>query len=193
MFVMPRSFLVMMVMVVSQFKWVPAALSDNVAISAGDMVEMTVYQEPEMTTKTRVSPNGLITIPLVGAIQVGGRSADSAAQLIRERLMKGFFVNPQVTITVLEFAKRQFTVIGQVQKGGTFDFPDGKASIDLLAAIGAAGGYTRIADPKKVMIKRLRGGKEEAVRVDARAIAAGTAQNIIIYPGDTITVGESIF
>lgn len=167
--------------------------AEGAAISPGDLVEMTVYQELEMTTKTRVSPAGSITIPLVGSVGVAGRSADGAAQMIRERLMKGYFVNPQVTVTVLEFAKRQFTVIGQVQKGGTFDFPDGQTTIDVLAAIGMAGGYTRIADPKKVVVKRLRGGKEEAARIDAKAIAAGTAASITIYPGDTITVGESLF
>lgn len=169
------------------------ALGQSASISAGDVLEMTVFQEPEMTTKTRVSPNGTITVPLIGSVNVSGKSAETAAQYIRERLMKGYFVNPQVTVTVLEFIKRQFTVLGQVQKGGTFEFPEGQTSMDLLAAIGAAGGYTRIADPKKVVIKRVRAGKEEVARVDARAIAAGAASSITIYPGDTITVGESIF
>jgi polysaccharide export outer membrane protein len=154
---------------------------------------MTVFQEWDMTTKTRVAPNGTITIPLLREIAVAGRTPDNAASTIRERLMKGYFVNPQVTLTVLEFAKRQFTVIGQVQKGGTFDFPDGQTSIDVLAAIGMAGGYSRIADPRKVSVKRIREGKEETVRIDTRAVAEGKATNLIILPGDVISVGESLF
>lgn len=167
--------------------------AEGSAISVGDLVEMTVFQEIDMTTKTRVSPNGTITVPFVGAISVAGSSADEVASMIRSRLMKGFFVNPQVTLTVLEFGKKQFTVIGQVQKGGTFDFPEGKSSIDLLGAIGMAGGYSRIADPRKVMVKRVRGGKEDITRIDARAVAEGKAANITILPGDAVTVGESIF
>jgi protein involved in polysaccharide export with SLBB domain len=163
------------------------------AIAAGDLVEMTVFQEADMTTKTRVSPNGAITIPFVGAITVAGASADEAATAIRNRLMKGYFVNPQVTVTVLEFGKKQITVIGQVQKGGTFDIPDGKSSVDLLGAIGMAGGYSRIADPRKITVKRMRNGKEAVTYVDGRAVAEGKAPNITILPGDAITVGESMF
>lgn len=167
--------------------------AEGSAIAVGDLVEMTVFQEADMTTKTRVSANGTITIPFVGAITVAGSSADEVASAIRSRLMKGYFVNPQVTLTVLAFGKKQFTVIGQVQKGGTFDFPEGKASIDLLGAIGMAGGYSRIADPRKILVKRVREGKEEMTRVDGRAVAEGKAANIVIHPGDAITVGESMF
>jgi protein involved in polysaccharide export with SLBB domain len=169
------------------------SVNSNAAVSPGDLLEMTVFQEDDMTTRTRVAPNGTITIPLVGSVSVGGQSADEAAQTIRERLKKGYFRNPQVTVTVLEYSRRMITVIGQVQKGGTFDFPDGQTTIDLLTAIGMAGGYTRIAEPKNVTIKRVRGGREEAGRYDAKAIAAGKAQNVTIHPGDTIIVGESIF
>ncbi len=162
-------------------------------ISSGDLVEITVFQEPDMTVKTRVSPTGTITVPLLREIAVSGRTSDSAASFVREKLMKGYFVNPQVTVTVLEFAKRQFTVIGQVQKGGTFEFPEGQTSLDLLAAIGMAGGYTRLADTRKVTVKRLRNGQEEVARVDAKAIAEGKARNVTILPGDAISIGESIF
>ena len=167
--------------------------AEGSAIAVGDLVEMTVFQETDMTTKTRVSPNGTITIPFVGAITVAGASADEAAGAIRSRLMKGYFVNPQVTVTVLEFGKKQITVIGQVQKGGTYDIPDGKSAVDLLSAIGMAGGYSRIADPRKITVKRTRGGKEEVTHIDGRAVAEGKAPNIAIHPGDAITVGESIF
>ncbi len=146
-----------------------------------------------MTTKSRVANDGTITVPLIGPVVVRGKSVGEAAQTIRAKLLKGYFVNPQVNVAVLEFMKRKFTVLGQVQKGGTFDLPD-QGAIDLLQAIGMAGGYSKIADPGKVTVKRRVGGREEVIRVNAKAMAGDSGSRPFeILPGDTITVGESIF
>ena len=118
---------------------------------------------------------------------------DEAAQLIRARLAKGFLVNPQVNVGVIEFAKRLVTVLGQVQKGGTFEFPN-QGPLDLLQAIGLAGGYSKIANPAKIIVKRRVNGKEVVMQVNGKALAGNTAaERFEVLPGDTITVAESIF
>ena len=169
----------------------PAQPSSNYTISPNDLVQVKVFQELDLTTETRVANDGTITVPLIGAVRIGGKSIEEAANVIRVRLMKGFLVDPQVNVSVAEFAKRRFTVIGQVQKGGTFDFPD-QGGLDLLQAIGLGGGYSRIADPSKVTVRRSSGAREEVFRLNAKTMAAG-GKAFEILPGDTITVGESVF
>lgn len=166
----------------------------NAPLSANDLVEVNVFQEDDLTTKARVGQDGSILMPLIGQISVAGRSPDDAAMSIKAKLKAGYLVNPQVTVTIIEFAPRVFTVIGQVQKSGSFDMPGGVTNMDLLQAIGMAGGYTRIAEPKNVTITRMQGGSQKVYKVNAKAMAADpSVARFLVLPGDTVTVGESIF
>ena len=97
-----------------------------------------------------------------------------------------------MTLTVFEYGKRRFTVLGEVQKSGTFDMPE-REKVTLLDAIAMAGGYTRIADPSKVTLKRKENGKETIVRLNAKKMAKDNRETFEIQPGDVITVGESLF
>jgi polysaccharide export outer membrane protein len=172
---------------------VAAPVPENYLLGPNDFVEVTVYQEEDLTTKARIGNDGTISVPLIGAVKIGGKSVDDAAQIIKAKLGKDYLVNPQVNVSVTEFSKRMVTVIGEVQKGGTFEFPN-RGPLNLLQAIGLAGGYSRNANPKKVTIKRMVNGKEESVTVDAKAMAERTDIKIVdIVPGDTITVAESPF
>ena len=173
----------------------PALLAQggNYLLAPNDVVTVTVFQEDDLTTRARVANDGTITVPLIGSVRIGGKSVDDAGQVIRARLAKGYLVNPQVSVAVTEYAKRLFTVLGQVQKGGTFEFPD-QGPLDLLQAIGLAGGYTRIANPGKVIVKRRINGKDTVFLLNAKAMAGNTAgKPFEILPGDTITISESIF
>ena len=173
----------------------PALLAQggNYLLAPNDVVTVTVFQEDDLTTRARVANDGTITVPLIGSVRIGGKSVDDAGQVIRARLAKGYLVNPQVSVAVTEYAKRLFTVLGQVQKGGTFEFPD-QGPLDLLQAIGLAGGYTRIANPGKIIVKRRINGKDTVFLLNAKAMAGNTAgKPFEILPGDTITISESIF
>lgn len=116
-----------------------------------------------------------------------------AAASIRAVLAKDYVVDPQVTLTIVEYAKRRFTVLGQVQRGGTLLYPENE-TLTLLQAIGLAGGYTKIADPGKITLKRHADGKDSVFKLNAKSMARGTAErDFKVLPGDTITVGESMF
>lgn len=170
-----------------------AAPERNDLLQPNDLVEVIVFQEDDLTIKARVANDGTISVPLIGSVVVGGKTVDEAASVIRAKLAKGYLVNPQVNVSVGEFAKRLVTVIGQVEKGGTFEFPS-QGSLDLLQAIGMAGGYTRIANPGKVLVKRHVGGKDVVYQLNAKEMAAdSSSKRFEILPGDTITVSESIF
>lgn len=165
----------------------------NYLLGPNDLVEVTVFQEDDLTTKARVGNDGTITVPLIGSVKIGGKSVDDAAQIIRGRLAKGYLVSPQVNVSVTEFAKRFVTVIGEVQKGGTFEFPN-RGPLDLLQAIGLAGGYSKIANPGKIVVKRRVNGKEVVFQLNGKTMAGKAGgQSFEILPGDTVTVTQSIF
>lgn len=173
----------------------PAARAQqaNYLLAPNDLVSVTVFQEDDLATKSRVGNDGMISVPLIGAVHVGEKSVDEAAQMIRTRLAKGYLVNPQVNVGVVEFAKRLVTVLGQVTKGGTFEFPN-QGPLSLLQAIGLAGGYSKTANPAKIIVKRRVNGKEVVTQVNGKELAGKKdAVPFEVLPGDTITVSESIF
>ncbi len=162
-------------------------------LASDDLLDFRVFQEPELDAVIRVSGDGNAIFPLVGQVPIAGKTIGEATELLRQRYMAGYLVNPQVTLTVRNYARRVFTMLGQITKPGSYNI-EGSETISLLDAIGMAGGYTRIANPGKVTVKRRVGGKETVIRVDARKMARSSAQeNFQIQPGDVITVGESIF
>jgi protein involved in polysaccharide export with SLBB domain len=162
-------------------------------LAPNDLIHVSVYQENDLESRLRISRDGSITFPLLGNVKVAGKTLDQAAAALKTLLEKDYLVNPQVTVTLLEQAARRFTVLGQVQRPGTFRIPDGEG-IDLLQAIGMAGGYTRIANPAKVTIKRKNQGKEEVIQVNAKEMARDqNATALEIFPSDIITVNESLF
>jgi polysaccharide export outer membrane protein len=84
-------------------------------------------------------------------------------------------------------------VLGQVQRPGAYELPD-RDALTLIQAIGLAGGYTRIADPGRITLKRAEDGKETVLHLDARKMAGGSTESAFdVHAGDIITVGESIF
>jgi protein involved in polysaccharide export with SLBB domain len=172
-----------------------AAMTEDRATSyilaPNDLVDIKVFQEDDLESKLRISRDGTITFPLIGQVRIGGRTPQQAARIIRDALARGYIINPQVTVNVLSFTKYRVTVLGQVQKPGSYDFPD-REKLGLLEAIGLAGGYTRGANPSRVLVKRVD-GQERVFRVNAKAMASGRTPTFEVIPGDVITVSESRF
>jgi polysaccharide export outer membrane protein len=167
--------------------------SEDYQISPEDVLEIDVFQEPDLKSILRVSNDGTIIFPLIGTIKVGGTTPQEAAQTIRERLAHGYLLDPQVSVIVQEFSKRSFTVLGEVQKPGSYDMPD-QQDMTVLQAIGVAGGYTRIANPARVILMRMVDGKQTTVELNAKRMANGHTESVIkVLPGDVITVSESLF
>ena len=162
-------------------------------LAPNDLVNVKVFQEDDLESKVRISRNGTVTLPLIGEVRIGGRTPQQAAQLIRDALAKGYLINPQVTLNVINFAKYRVTVLGQVQKPGSYDFPN-RERLTLLEAVGLAGGYTRGADPSRVLVKRVVQGREVVYRLNGKKMASeGESTVFEILPGDVVTVSESRF
>ena len=188
-----KSAFLLLVLVVAS---VPAlrAQDANYRLSANDLLDFRVFQEPELDGVIRVSGDGTAIFPLIGAVTVVGKTVTTATEEIKSRYRDGYLVYPQVSLTVRTYAQKLFTVLGQVQKPGSYDMK-GSDEITLLQAIGMAGGYTKIANPGRVTVKRLEeGGRERLIKLDAKRMAkGGDSSSFYITPGDVITVAESLF
>jgi len=152
-------------------------------------VQVKVYQEEDLASTSRVSSDGRITIPLLGSVKVASNTLNQATATITALLAKDYLVNPQVTLNVTEFAKRRFTVLGQVQRPGTYEMP-AEESVNLLQAIAAAGGFTRIGNPRKITVQRNVGAENQKITLDSEAMSTKKGQPFVIRPDDVVTVGE---
>lgn len=162
-------------------------------LTPNDVVEVTVYQETDLSTRATITKEGTITLPLLGPVHVGGQTAEQASTAIRGLLAKDILVNPKVHIAVVEYSGRRFTILGEVRSPGTYKM-SGAESMNLLDAIATAGGYTRIGSPKKITVQRTVNGEQRIFKLDASAMAKDKDSSPFeILPGDTISVGEKIF
>jgi protein involved in polysaccharide export with SLBB domain len=167
--------------------------TENYRLAANDLVNFRVYDEPDLTADVRLAGDGTAIFPLIGSVALRGKTIPQATQLLRERYMAGYLVNPQVSLMIQTYAKRSFTVLGQVQKPGPYEIV-GDEAISLLQAVGMAGGYTRIADPGNITVRRTEGGQDQVMHFNGRRIAKGDpSPDLVVKSGDVITVGESIF
>ena len=155
-----------------------------VKLGPADLLEVNVYNVPELTSKVRVSNSGDVYLPLIDYVHVDGLTQEEAQALIEKRLSDGGFVrNPHVTIFVDEAASQGITVLGEVAKPGIY--PD-VADHRLYELISQAGGFTSSASRK---LKVLRRGHPEPIEVDLpRNLGDDANGNIEVLPGDTITI-----
>jgi len=158
--------------------------STTVRLGTGDLIEVNVYNVPELTTKARIGNSGDVYLPLIDYVHVEGLTQEEAQSLIEKRLADGGFVrSPHVTILVDEAASQGVTVLGEVVKPGIY--PDG-ANHKLYEVLSEAGGFNPSASHKVAIIRR---DQPEPIRVDLpRNLADDVSGNVEILPGDTITV-----
>jgi protein involved in polysaccharide export with SLBB domain len=159
-------------------------------LTTDDQIAVEIYGEDELRSAVRLNADGAVSLPLLGSVHLGGVTLNQAAARLTDLYGKDYLVNPKVNVMLIGYAKRRFAVLGQVNRPGSYEMPEGSLSgIDVLEAIAIAGGYTRIAAPERINVKR----RDQILRVDAKRLARDSGKGFRIQPGDTITVGESIF
>jgi polysaccharide export outer membrane protein len=156
----------------------------------GDTIEMVVYREQDLGIRSKIGKDGLVQFPLLGEIRLGGLTVRSATSLIRQRYNADYLVEPQIYLNVSSYNPRRFTIIGQVVRPGTYEFA-GSESLGLLEAVGMAGGFTRIADRGRILVKRRDGDLIHTMKVNAKKLSDGGLDRFELLPGDVINVGES--
>lgn len=173
----------------SQKAMVPA----DYQIREGDMVQVSVFDEPELTAGGRVRKDGTIQCPLIGAIKIQGLSQTAASRAIQEAYRRDYLVHPEVNLYISQFSVQRITILGQVQRPGAHELPAEK-DLTILQVLGLAGGPTRIANLKKVLVKRIVEGREKIFKVDVNSMASGNQTMMFyVHEDDVITVPESFF
>jgi len=170
----------------------PAVARASGIIGKLDTVEIRVFREDELTTTGQLSADGTISMPLIGAVKMAGLTTDQAAAAIKAKLKDGYLVNPQVSVSIEARVRRSVTVLGQAQNPGVFELPANRR-LTVVEAIGMAGGATRIANTKKITLKRNKGGRPQVLNLNLKDITSGKAADLPLSDGDVITIPESLF
>lgn len=167
----------------------PAATANKntsqLKLGSGDLLEVSVYNVPELTTKARIGNAGDVYLPLIDYVHVGGLTVDEAQALIQKRLEDGGFVrNAHVSIFVDESASQGVTILGEVTKPGLYPVLGDRKLYDMISL---AGGFTAAAGRKISIIRQNAEGGSITVNLP-RNLADDLQDNVDILPGDTITV-----
>ncbi len=161
-------------------------LEADYKIGSQDLIEIVVLGQPDLTRTVRVNSRGMISMPLIGQLDVVGKSAQQLEALIADRLREDFLQNPQVTIFIKEFTSLRFTVEGAVNKPGVYPIV---GPMTLLRALAVAGGQGQLSDMSEIMLFRI---KPDATRVtlvfDAEKIRAGEQPDPPILNDDLVVV-----
>jgi len=162
--------------------------NSNVKLGIGDLIEITVFGVPDLSTKTRISGSGDIYLPLIDYVHVADLTTDEAQELIQKRLEDGGFVRgPHVAIFVDESASQGVNVMGEVIRPGIYPAIGERRLFDLISA---AGGLTDRAG-RNVTIEH-RGDPAQKIELQLSSnLAEDTKNNVDVEPGDTIIISRA--
>jgi polysaccharide export outer membrane protein len=154
--------------------------NSNVKLGNGDLIEISVFGVPDLSTKSRISGSGDIYLPLIDYVHVADLTTDEAQEVIQKRLEDGGFVRgPHVSIFVDESASQGITLVGEVARPGQYPAIGDRRLFDLISV---AGGLSDKAG-RNVTIERH--GQNIELKLSAN-LAEDTQNNVDVYPGDTI-------
>ncbi len=151
-----------------------------------DVIEVTVWKEPDMTKTLVVQPDGTVFYPLIGEVRAAGKTVKQIQEEISKRLEK-FVTDAAVTVILVKAQSYKFYVTGKVNKPG--EFLVGRPT-SVLQAIAMAGGLTPFASPKAIKVVRKKGGVDEIHQFNYKEVSKGQwlSQDIILQPGDVVVV-----
>lgn len=154
---------------------VSSSYDDPYRLGADDLIRINVYGESELSDAYKVSPDGVISMPLIGSLKVGGLTIAETGQLVTQKLADGYLVDPNVSIEVVQ--SRAFYVLGEVRNPGGYAYA---GDLSVLKAAALAGGFTSDADEKEARISRAVNGKSLPYEV----VAVESA----VMPGDIVMI-----
>jgi len=165
----------------------PAEPGSFSSLGPGDVFEIHVTDEPELSGTFRVSSEGTIVFPFLGELKVEGLGPAEVAALVREGLRGAYLVDPNVTVLVKEYNSKRIFVFGSVARPGTLRYED---HMSIVQAITTAGGFLPAASPNDVSIIRVIKGEEVRITIRVKDIINGRAKNFELRPGDIVSVPE---
>jgi len=163
-----------------------AATDPNYVIGAQDVLDISVWKEPEVSRVVPVRPDGKISLPLLNDVQAAGLTPAQLAAQITDSLKK-YVTNPQVTVIVTTINSQRVYILGEVTRPGAFPL---LPNMTVLQALSSAGGFTQFAREKSIYVLRTEDGKQVKHPFNYKDVVNGknSDQNIVLKAGDTIVV-----
>jgi polysaccharide export outer membrane protein len=165
-----------------------AAVDDTYKLAPLDTVTINVFQVADLSKDYLIDQSGRLTMPLLGRVDAVGVSTTELGATIARRLNEKYLNDPSVTVTLKESASRVVTVDGSVRQPGIYP---ATGPLTLVQTIALARGTDELANPRRVAIFRIIGGKRMAAAFDLTSIRRGEAQDPVVYAGDTVVVDGS--
>jgi polysaccharide biosynthesis/export protein len=173
-----------------------AAQEPAYVLDSGDVLDITLWNQQELSGEFRVNSEGSFTFPLIGRVQARGQTPRDLEQELRRRLVDGYFNRPQVSVAIKQYRQQEVHVIGEVRQPGTYAL---SGEITLVAALARAGSTTESAGHEAVIV---RGGdrgpgpqlpdaapEADVTRVDLSALeGGGPSTAVLLHDGDTLFV-----
>ena len=157
-------------------------------IAPMDVLEVTVFEAPNLSRTAQVSAAGLITLPLIKDVKAAGKTTDELQREVAGKLQKDYMQSPQVFVAVKEYNSQRVTVDGAVKNPGVFPM---KGEMTLVQSLALAGGLNDMASKSGIYVLRKSDGKKYAARFDLKEIRTGKVEDPALKAGDIVIVDES--
>jgi polysaccharide export outer membrane protein len=168
----------------------PAAARSGVTqpVAISDVIEISVFQVPDLSRTVQVDDRGYVSLPLIGQVEAAGKSVQALQHDIERAYGAKYLQSPSVSVFVKESAARRVTVDGEVRRSGVYPLPPTASLLDVVAL---AGGLTEVADASKVYVFRKVGNKSYVANYSISDIRSGGRSNPPVNAGDVVIVFPS--
>lgn len=164
---------------------------EHTTLGPGDIFQLEIVGETDLPKEYQVAADGTVTIPYIQTFSIAGLEPQEIAAEVRARLIEQkILTDPSVVVTVKEYRSKLVTLLGQVQRPGSFPLAPG---MTLLQAVSLSGGFTSLAQTTKVNLTRTTRGETKTVVVNVQDIYEGRTGDIPLQAGDRIYVHERVF
>jgi polysaccharide export outer membrane protein len=155
-------------------------------VQPSDLLQISVWREPELTQQVLVRPDGAFSFPLAGDVSAVGKSVEELRLELVERLSR-YIPDLVVTVSVIEIRGNKIYVIGQVNQPGEFIV---NPRVDVMQALSLAGGTTAFASPSEIFVLRRNDDEQERLPFNFDAVLRGRDldQNVLLRTGDVVVV-----
>jgi polysaccharide export outer membrane protein len=162
-----------------------AAAAGEYQIGPEDVLDISVWKNPELSRKVPVRPDGRVSLPLINDIQAAGLTPSALREQLAQRLGE-FVPSPEVSVIVQEVHSLKVSVMGAVKMPGRFEL---KSPATVLECLALAQGFTEFANRDRIVVIRQNGGADTRIPFNYRKVSEGSDQeNFFVRPGDIIVV-----
>lgn len=162
-------------------------------VNRQDVLDVSVYPDAELGRELTVNNRGTISFPLLGDVQVEGLSVTALERKLAALLERDYLIYPQVHVRIKKFHTRSVFILGEINRPGPYSLGTEEGDSTLLELIAMAGGFSGIANIKKVKIIRMEGGQKKIYRVNVEDIIHGKKKDVFLQADDIIIVEQSWF